>query len=122
MATRTFTSGKILKTLFLICLVCITILSLVPDDAEAGIEIPKLTSSGFFIHAAAYLVLSILGRLAYPHSKSILVFVFCHSLVMEGLQHFVPYRSFNPLDIFANLCGVLVALFITITFQPKVRG
>ena len=33
-------------------------------------------------------------------------------LGIEGLQYFLPYRTFNPVDIFANLWGVLCGVIV----------
>jgi glycopeptide antibiotics resistance protein len=90
----------------------------VPDGDESGIDIPKLTPSGFFIHAAAYFATAFLGLLTHRNLISkILLFIIVHGLFMEGLQYFIPYRSFNPLDIMANLCGIMLAFLIIFPFQ-----
>jgi VanZ family protein len=85
----------------------------VPDDANSGMDIPKLTPSGFFMHVAAYFLCSLLGLLAFHNvTLKILFLVFAHGLLIEGIQYFIPYRSFNPLDIMANMSGILAAFFV----------
>jgi len=45
-----------------------------------------------------------------PWKRSLLVFlVLAFGVVIEVVQYYLPYRTFNPVDIFANVCGVGVA-------------
>jgi len=109
-----------LRILFVVSIFLITILSIVPDDAERGITIPKLTSSGFFVHAFAYLATTLFGFLAFRSAfiKILLFFIF-YNIALEFLQLYIPYRSFNPTDIAANLAGILLAVifFFTVRFD-----
>ncbi len=89
-------------------------------------SVPHLTESGFFLHLFAYLVLAVFGYLAYPRrSFAILSFVFLYSIAMEILQLFIPYRSFNYLDIAANFMGILLLILFLASIKmlhPNIRN
>ena len=108
-----FKKSNVLVAIFYFCLIIITILSIIPDDEEYGVGIPKLTESGFFLHVAAYLAASLLGFLAYRSSLiKIIIFMMLYSTFLEWLQRYIPMRSFNYWDIVANLTGLLVAVLV----------
>ena len=114
--------SSLFKLAFYLCLALITILSILPDDEELGPTIPKLTESGFFIHAAAYLIVTIAGFLAYRFfPKRITIFVLCYSTFLEWVQKYIPQRSFNYWDIIANIIGILVAVFIILLVRKNVK-
>ncbi len=63
-------------------------------------------------HASCWLILCLSLRLALPRRKFIYpaVWLFAYSVLVEVVQHFLPYREFSMLDILANGVGVLLAL------------
>lgn len=66
-------------------------------------------------HALAYLVLYLSGQLAdHRHSRYLTRFVLLlgFSLLIEGLQHFVPNREFSLLDVVANAAGLGVGMAV----------
>jgi VanZ family protein len=97
----------------------------------------KLTESGFVVHILAYFVGTVLCYHAFSkcnllyikerpeqNGKTVPVWicgcvVFLIGMLLEGAQYFVPYRSFNPLDLIANLCGI--ALFAILFLVIKAR-
>jgi len=91
-----------------------------PDSTENGLSVPHLTESGFFLHLVAYLSLSALGYWACRHSFiPVFLFVILYSTVLEGVQLYIPYRSFNYWDIVANLVGIF--LFTVILYLDRKR-
>ena len=42
----------------------------------------------------------------------LLAFLPLFGIVIEALQYYLPYRTFNPLDILANVCGVLCGIVV----------
>jgi len=71
-------------------------------------------------HALAFFYLSILGLISYMRDKSfnqILIFLISLSIILELSHYFIPNRSFEFLDLFANLLGTLLAIFIIIFYK-----
>ena len=75
---------------------------------------PAGTSINHFIY---FFYLSIVGSYAFlksQHFKNILIFLLFSSIILEILHLIVPKRSFQYLDLFANLGGVLIGYCIII--------
>jgi|TARA_B100001146_G_scaffold154057_1_gene135428 VanZ family protein len=71
-------------------------------------------------HALAFLYLSILGFISYMRDKSFnqtTIFLIFLSIILELSHYFIPNRSFEFLDLFANLLGTLIAIFIIIFYK-----
>ena len=71
-------------------------------------------------HALAFLYLSILGSISYMRDKRFnqnMIFLISLSIILELSHYFTPNRSFEFLDLFANLIGTLIAIFIIITYK-----
>ena len=68
-----------------------------------------------FNHFYAFVILSIIGILAYKNTKkinSLIKYLFLLSIILEFFQIFVPNRSFEIRDLFANIIGVTVVVVI----------
>ena len=75
-------------------------------------------------HALAFFYLSIIGLISCLREKSfqkIIFFLIFASIVLELSHYFVPNRSFQFLDLFANLFGVMLAIFIIIFYKKYKR-
>ena len=71
-------------------------------------------------HALAFLYLSILGLISYMRDKSFnqnMIFLISLSIILELSHYFIPNRSFEFLDLFANLLGTLLSIFIIIFYK-----
>jgi VanZ family protein len=71
-------------------------------------------------HALAFLYLSILGLISYMRDKSFnqtSIFLIFLSIILELSHYFIPNRSFEFLDLFANLLGSLLAILIIIFYK-----
>ena len=71
-------------------------------------------------HALAFFYLSILGLISYMRESSFkqtVIFLIALSIVLELFHSVVPNRSFQFLDLFANLFGTLIAIFIIIFYK-----
>jgi len=77
---------------------------------------PQLT--GDFIvssnHLYAFLVLSVVGLFAYYRSKKIFIlnYLILASIIFEILHLIIPNRSFQFSDLFGNVAGVFISIFI----------
>ena len=66
-------------------------------------------------HLYAFLFLSLLGLISYFKSlKKIISYLFLISIILELLHLFIPNRSFQFSDLFGNITGVLISIFILI--------
>lgn len=80
----------------------------------------SLTDSGFFKHVFGYFVVG-LSLYTVFKGKTIWACLGCllaFSVFLEVLQYFFPTRSFNVLDILANILGVFLVSLIVI-FHKK---
>ena len=66
-------------------------------------------------HFISYLYVSLLGFFIYlrsPNFNKVVFGLFFFSAILEALQLVVPNRSFQWIDLFANILGVIVAYFV----------
>ena len=99
------------STIFSIWIVAIAALSVMPYSKNGAASL-KLTESAMVVHSIAYFVGSCLlyWTLRKDTLFSILFScfsIFLFSVVLEIFQYYLPYRTFNPIDIAANGVGVV---------------
>ena len=76
-------------------------------------------------HALAFFYLSILGLISYMRGagfKKTLIFLIALSLLFELSHLIIPNRSFESLDLFANLLGTLLATVIIFIYKRLKNG
>ena len=76
-------------------------------------------------HTLAFLYLTILGLISYLDETSfskVLIFLIALSLFSELTHLVIPNRSFQYLDIFANLLGTLAAIVIIFLYRKFKYG
>ena len=74
-------------------------------------------------HALAFFYLSILGLLSYKTSfNQTAIFLLVLSIVLELSHLIIPNRSFQSLDLFANLLGTLLAIVIIFFYKRLKNG
>tara|TARA_Y100001970_G_scaffold30785_1_gene38236 strand:+ start:738 stop:1136 length:399 start_codon:yes stop_codon:yes gene_type:complete len=76
-------------------------------------------------HTLAFFYLSMLGLISYLDAKSFkktLIFLITLSLLLELSHMFIPNRSFQSLDLFANLLGTLSAIVILFLYKRLKYG
>jgi VanZ family protein len=82
---------------------------------------PQLTSDFFVLssnHVYAFLLLSSLGLISnFKNLKIIILYLILISIILELLHLFIPNRSFQFSDLFGNIVGVLISIFILILFN-----
>jgi len=64
--------------------------------------------------------LSTLGLISHIRDKrfnQIIIFLIFLSIISEMAHYFVPNRSFQFLDLFANLLGTFIAIFIIVFYK-----
>ena len=93
-----------------ISIILISILSI----QEIKVE-PSINLSDKFIHFSCFLYLTIISWLSRIIYKELwlYVIVLAYGILIEIVQIYIPYRSFEFLDIFADFLGILAgSLFI----------
>ena len=71
-------------------------------------------------HAIAFFYLTIIGSISYLNRssfKKILIFLVTLSLFLELSHLIIPNRSFQSLDLFANLLGTFSAIVIIFLYK-----
>ncbi len=74
-----------------------------PDAGEGG---------DLVFHGAAYGILVILGGMLRYRLRWVAVAVLVYSILLEGLQYFVPGREVHFSDLAANVVGILAGLAV----------
>ena len=81
----------------------------------------QLTSDFFNLsanHVYAFLLLSSLGLISYfKSSKIIILYLILISIILEFLHLIIPNRLFQFSDLFGNIVGVLISIFVLIIFN-----
>ena len=82
---------------------------------------PQISADFFALssnHVYAFLLLSSLGLISYFKNLKIIIFyLILSSICLELLHLFIPNRSFQFSDLFGNITGVLLSIFILILFN-----
>ena len=76
-------------------------------------------------HALAFFYLSILGLMSYMRRAGFnqtLIFLIALSLLLELSHLIIPNRSFQSLDLLANLIGTLLAIVIIFFYKRLKNG
>ena len=74
-------------------------------------------------HTLAFFYLSILGLFNYKTSfNQTAIFLLVLSIVLELSHLIIPNRSFQSLDLFANLLGTLLAIVIIFFYKRLKNG
>ena len=120
---------KLIKYLYYFSLIALLILYLFPGSLIGYFFYEDLGKQPNFIsnpmgtsinHALAFLYLSTLGLISHIRDKrfnQIIIFLIFLSIISEMAHYFVPNRSFQFLDLFANLLGTLIAIFIIMSYK-----
>jgi len=104
-------------------LIVVLVLNVVPlgNETNRGLSGNKIFQFrlDYVVHSLTFLVFAwiwILGKInkvCWFESYEVLKFggiVFVSAMGIELLQIFVPYRTFNPIDMMANLVGAILTL------------
>ena len=111
-----------MRILFVLWIVAVAGLSVIsyPGSKDLLISV-KLTSSGFVMHSIAYFVGILLcyfsfnkKNISFVLLSGLLIFLF--SVVLEVVQFYLPYRTFNVYDVVGNGVGVLVFVVVWMLF------
>ena len=78
---------------------------------------PQITNDFIYIssnHIYGFLVLSLIGLIAYYKSKKLVIinYLILSSIILEVLHLVIPNRSFQFSDLFGNIVGVLLSILL----------
>ena len=84
----------------------------------------KLTSSGFVMHCIAYFVGVLLCCRAFDKKNISFVvwaglLIFLYSVVLEVVQLYLPYRTFNVYDVVGNAGGVVLFVVSWVVYASR---
>lgn len=97
------------KIILVISILLISVLSIQDISAESSANL-----SDKLLHFFCFLYLTIVTWLSRIFSKEFLLYVIvlAYGILIEIVQMYLPYRSFEFLDIFADFMGILCAGFL----------
>jgi len=108
-------------------LIVVLILNVVPLGNELNQDLTTkrfIFRLDYVVHSLTFLVFAwiwVLGKIkdvCWFESYEVLKFegiIFVSAMGIELLQIFVPYRTFNPMDMIANIVGALLAMLFIYT-------
>jgi VanZ family protein len=59
----------------------------------------------YLLHFGAYFLIGCIGAMAYRHNWKYVLFLLFFMLMEEGHQYWVPYRTFNLIDLLSDFLG-----------------
>ena len=71
-------------------------------------------------HLYAFAILSLVGFFTYKNSKKtnyLSIYLIVISIFLELFHNFIPERSFEYLDLFGNIAGVIVVIIVFNLFK-----
>jgi len=105
------------RRLLVLSLVGVLVAAVVPYGSKTNSVVVFSVGLDKILHFAGFGVMTFLaiaaGRgLSRSRKLLLLALVPFFGLGIEALQYFLSYRTFNPLDILANMCGVLCSILV----------
>lgn len=100
--TKTF----VIRLLFWVALISVTVLSLLPIDH------PDMAPNDKLNHLVAWGTLAVLTGLGWRHQNWRFSVLLAYSFVIELAQGLSGYRMFSLADGFANALGILLAIIV----------
>ena len=103
-----------LKVILGISILIISVLSVLEIEAQSWVNF-----SDKFLHFSLFLYLTILSWLSRIIHKELFLYaiVLAYGILIEIVQIYIPYRSFEILDIFADFLGILAGIFFINFFK-----
>lgn len=102
-----------IKVLFYLYILLVFVISIYPFDNSINTGNDKIN------HIAAYAIYSILFLNAFGEKNIIMLLLtgLAYGTSIEFIQYFLPYRSFELLDIAANTAGLFTGALLTTGVQ-----
>jgi len=99
----------------------ISIASVIPHGVDAKTVLIASIGLDKIVHflgfgCMAFLTLGAGSGLKFWKRAALVLLVVLFGVVIEFVQYYLPYRTFNPVDIFANVCGVVFGSLLWYVF------
>jgi glycopeptide antibiotics resistance protein len=116
----------VVKAVFIVWGISIVVVHLVAsNNILASVTV---TRSGFVLHCAGFFVGMVLCWLAFDKKSISFILwaglvILISSVILEGVQFYLPHRTFNVYDIVANAVGIGLFVFVYVVYAGvKKRG
>ncbi|NLO11354.1 MAG: VanZ family protein [Candidatus Cloacimonetes bacterium] len=124
-----------IKKLFWLWLIVVIVINIIPigNAANKSLNTNKLGRFryDYLAHTAIFLCFGfiwIVGSImrvqwfkTYPLLKFYSI-VFVAAIALESIQYIIPWRSFNPMDLIANLLGAVLGLAVAVLMKFTLPG
>ena len=105
------------RRLLLLSVGFITIASVIPYGSAASTVSVVSVSLDKIVHFLGFAGVLLLAFAAgedfsFWRGVSVVAYVMVFGAAIEFVQYCIPYRTFNPVDILANVCGVLFGVLL----------
>jgi hypothetical protein len=117
----------LVRSLFAIWTTAVAALSILSHPGSKDLLMSvKLTSSGFVMHGIAYFAGILLCYFSFNKKDISFVLwagllIFIYSVVLEVVQFYLPYRTFNVYDVVGNGVGILLFVFIWVMIYGRMH-
>ena len=112
----------LVRMMFIVWAMAVAALSVISHPGSKDLLVSvKVTSSGFVVHGIAYFVGVLLCCFSFNKKNISFVLwtgllIFFLGVVLEVVQFYLPYRTFNVYDVVGNGVGILSFVFIWVLF------
>lgn len=112
----------IFKTLFWVVIFVLMVVSSIPGSVvNKSLQTHYMgVRFDYVLHFGAYLVIGILGGLAYRVRLRLVLLLFLFAAIEEGHQYWIPARTFNPIDYLFDVLGLLTGLILISLLERKI--
>ena len=124
-----------MKKLFWYWLIILLLINVIPLGNDLNTVIHKPSVSKFrldyLIHFISFLIFIPLYFIEVRRGgpifskKPVLKYIFIvgsSAILFESIQYFLPYRTFNPMDLISNLTGAIIGTIIISFFIPSLKN
>ena len=124
-----------MKKLFWYWLIILLLINIIPLGNDLNTVIHKTSVFKFrldyLIHCCSFLIFIPLYFIEVKRGgpifskKPVLKYILIvgnSAILFESIQYFLPYRTFNPMDLISNLTGAIIGTIIISFFIPSLKN
>ena len=124
-----------MKKLFWYWLIILLVINVIPlgNDLNTVIHKPSVFKFrlDYLIHFCSFLIfiplyfIDIKRGGPFFSKKPVLKYILIvgsSAILFESIQYFLPYRTFNPIDLISNLTGAIIGTIIISFFIPSLKN
>ena len=124
-----------MKKLFWYWLIILLLINIIPLGNDLNTVIHKTSVFKFrldyLIHCCSFLIFIPLYFIEVKRGgpifskKPVLKYILIvgnSAILFESIQYFLPYRTFNPMDLISNLTGAIIGTIIISFFFPSLKN